>query len=73
MKTVHYNPSLIEVEFAKIIADLRDEIQKKSAFNTIVDMKINLTLDNPTLVLSLVDNDGDKHELIIRFIQRLDE
>ena len=73
MKTIHYNPSLIEVEFAKIIANLREEIQQKSAFHTIVDIEINRTRDNPTLVLKLEDKDGDKHQLIIQFIQRADE
>jgi hypothetical protein len=73
MKTIHYNPSLIEIEFAKIIADLREEIQKKSAVNTIVDIINNSTKDNPNLVLKLEDKEGDKHELIIQFIQRPDE
>ena len=73
MKTIHYNPSLLEIEFAKIIADLREEIQKKSAVNTIVDITNNSTKDNPNLVLKLEDKDGDKHELIIQFIQRPDE
>jgi hypothetical protein len=73
MKTIHYNPSLLEIEFAKIIADLREEIQKKSAVNTIVDIINNSTKDNPNLVLKLEDKDGDKHELIIQFIQRPDE
>jgi hypothetical protein len=73
MKTIHYNPSLIEIEFAKIVADLREEMQKKSAVNTIVDIVNNSTKDNPNLVLKLQDKDGDKHELIIQFIQRPDD
>ena len=73
MKTIHYNPSLIEIEFAKIIADLREEIQKKSTVNTIADIENNSTKDNPNLVFKLVDTDGDKHELIIQFIQRIDK
>ncbi|QHT71546.1 hypothetical protein GXP67_35230 [Rhodocytophaga rosea] len=73
MKTIHYNPSLIEVEFAKIIADLKEEIQKKSAFNTIEEIENNSTKDNPHLVFNLIDTDGDRHELIVQFIQRMDE
>ena len=73
MKTIHYNPSLIEIEFAKIIADLREEIQKKSAINTIEEIENNSSKDNPNLVFKLVDRDGDKHELIIQFIQRIDK
>ncbi len=73
MKTIHYNPSLIEIEFAKIIADLREEIQKKSAINTIEEIENNSSKDNPNLVFKLVDKDGDKHELIIQFIQRIDK
>ena len=73
MKTIHYNPSLIEIEFAKIIADLREEIQKKSAINTIEEIENNSSKDNPNLVFKLIDKDGDKHELIIQFIQRMDK
>jgi hypothetical protein len=73
MKTIHYNPSLIEIEFAKIVADLKEEMQKKSAVNTIVDIVNNSTKDNPNLILKLQDKDGDKHELIIQFIQRPDD
>lgn len=73
MKTVHYNPSLIEVEFAKIISDLKDEIQKHSAINTIEEIENNSTRDNPHLVFKLIDTDGDRHELIVQFIQRMDE
>lgn len=73
MKTVHYNPSLIEVEFAKIVAGLREEIQQKSAVHTITDVELNTTIDNPRVIFTLQDKDGDTHELIVQFIQRIDE
>jgi hypothetical protein len=72
MKTTHYNPSQIEVEFAKIIADLQEEIQKRSPGFTIEKIKNNSKMDNPNLIFSLLDTDGDKHELMVQFIQRAD-
>ncbi len=73
MKTTHYNPSTIEVEFAKIIADLKDTIQEKAPHYQIAGVQNNSRIDNPHLVFTLVDGDGDRHELLIQFIQRADQ
>ncbi len=72
MKTNQYNPSPIEVEFAKIIADLRETIQEKAPHYQIKEVSNNSRLDNPQVIFTLVDQDGDKHELLINFIQRAD-
>jgi hypothetical protein len=72
MKTTHYNPSTIEVEFAKIISDLKDTIQEKAPQYQILEVANNSRLDNPHLVFTLVDGDGDRHELLMQFIQRAD-
>lgn len=72
MKTSSFNPSPIELEFAQAIKDLQEEIQKKIS-SKITDIQKNLNADNPTLVFKLEDNDGDKHEVVIKFIQRLED
>jgi hypothetical protein len=73
MKTTNYNPSTIEVEFARIISDLKDTIQEKAPQYQIIQVKNNSRLDNPHLVFTLVDGDGDRHELLMQFIQRADQ
>ncbi len=72
MKTHSYNPSTIEVEFAKAIADLTKEIQEKIKSNTILNVENRSSEDNPILVFKLVDKEGDKHEMVVKFIQRMD-
>jgi len=73
MKTLFYNPSTIEVEFANVIANLKEEIQKQLSDHTIVKVDNNTKLDNPRLIFTLQDPDGDRHELMIQFIQRIDD
>lgn len=73
MKTTHYNPSPIEVTFAKVITELKDEIQKRVPDFKIAGMENNSQIDNPHLLFTLVDPDGDVHRLMIQFIQRADE
>lgn len=72
MKTTQYNPSAIEVEFAKVIAGLKDQIQEKASGYQITDVEVNSQLDNPAVLFKLVDGDGDRHELLIQLIQRAD-
>jgi hypothetical protein len=73
MKTKSYNPSTIELEFANAVKELQVEIQKKLTSNRITEVQNNSNADNPTLVFKLEDKDGDRHELVLQFIQRLDE
>lgn len=72
MKTKIYNPSTIEIEFAEILLELRDKIESKLS-NTIDNVTIDTQKDNPDLLFKLTDNDGDKHEIVVKIIQRADE
>ena len=74
MKTTAYNPSRIEVDFSNAVQDLRGLLQAelKDHYNITGIVPFN-NKDNPYLVLSLIDEDGDAHELVISFIQRPDK
>ncbi len=72
MKTQRYNPSPLEVEFAKAISELKNEIQEYLTDNTIVNIKADLEADNPQVNIELQDQEGDKHEMVIKIIQRID-
>ncbi|MGK7397714.1 MAG: hypothetical protein ACNS62_24280 [Candidatus Cyclobacteriaceae bacterium M3_2C_046] len=73
MKTENYNPSKIEVDFAKAIVDLKAELESKLQYLKIEHIKEELGADNPVLKFYLRDQDQDAHELVIRVIQRSDE
>ncbi|MDN5211538.1 hypothetical protein QQ020_05735 [Fulvivirgaceae bacterium BMA12] len=73
MKTVSYNPSSLELEFANAILTLQEEINKNINSNQIVKIEKNGEEDNPSLVFFLEDHDGDKHEVVMRVIQRVDK
>ena len=72
MKTISYNPSSIELEFADAILKLRSEINENINSNQILEIKKNDDEDNPSLVFFLEDHDGDKHEVVMKVIQRAD-
>lgn len=72
MITKVYNPSPLEVEVAEIIKDLKEEFNNRLKTNNIVEILVNEEKDNPDLLLKLKDDDGDKHEIVIRLIQRPD-
>lgn len=72
MKTVSYNPSTIEKEFAEVISKLTKEIENGLTENKIVSIENKLMADNPTLTFYLEDKDGDKHEVVVKIIQRMD-
>ncbi len=69
MKTTTYNPSPLEVDFANALHVLQEEIQKHLQGNKIVNVESNLNRDNPMVKFSMVDTDGDPHEVVIRIIQ----
>ncbi len=73
MKTVFYNPSTLEVDFTNVIANLKDQIQEQLSDYTITKVENNTQLDNPRLIFTLQDADGDSHQLMIQFIQRMDD
>lgn len=74
MKTNNYNPSVFEVNLASAIHACKDEIQKKLQENNmkIIDSSERMERDNPLLTFHLEDGDGDKHEVVIKVIQRPD-
>jgi hypothetical protein len=69
MKTSAYNPSTLEVDFANALYILQKEIEKHLQHNTITHVETQLKRDNPMVKFSLVDKDGDPHEVVVRIIQ----
>lgn len=67
-----YNPSKLEVEFADIIEELKDQIEAKLNGNKIVALDKNSNVDNPLVRITLEDKEGDKHMLILKIIQKPD-
>ncbi len=73
MKTTQYNPSQLEVNFARAIEDLQDQIEKHLPNNQIIKVENKISADNPLVKFYLLDNDGDPHELVIKVIQTPDK
>lgn len=69
MKTVSYNPSSLEVDFANALIILQSEVQKHLQGNQITNVESHIQRDNPMVKFSLVDKDGDPHEIVVRIIQ----
>lgn len=73
MKTSSYNPSPLEVDLANALLILRGDIEKHLQNNRIVNAENHLGRDNPMVKFSLVDKDGDPHEIVVRIIQLPDK
>lgn len=69
MKTSTYNPSPLEVDFANALYILQKEIQKHLLDNQVIHVESNIQRDNPMVKFSLLDKDGDPHEIVVRIIQ----
>lgn len=69
MKTVAYNPSTLEVDFANALYILQGEIQKHLQGNQVIHVESNLKRDNPMVKFNLLDKDGDPHEIVVRIVQ----
>ena len=69
MKTSTYNPSPLEVDFANALYILQNEIEKHLQGNEITNVETQLKKDNPMVRFSMVDKDGDPHEIVVRIIQ----
>jgi len=69
MKTASYNPSPLEVDFANALSFLQKELEKHLQHNQIVNVESQVKRDNPMVKFSLVDKDGDPHEIVVRIIQ----
>lgn len=72
MITKNYNPSPLEVEFTNIIDDLKEEISSRLSESEIIEVKKDVNLDNPDLIIRTKDKDGDIHEFMFRIIQKPD-
>ena len=73
MKTSNYNPSPLEVRFATILKDMKDELNHQLDGFEIYRIENNINEDNPTVQFHLADKDGDRHQIILKVIQRPDE
>jgi len=69
MKTTAYNPSPLEIEFANALKVLQKELENNLTGNQIVNVESNVKRDNPMVKFSLLDKDGDPHEIVVRIIQ----
>jgi hypothetical protein len=69
MKTSSYNPSPLEVDFANALYILQEQLETHLQGNKVVKVESNIQRDNPMIKFSLLDEDGDPHEIVIRIIQ----
>jgi hypothetical protein len=72
MITKDYNPSPLEVRFVQVLSELKDEINGKLSNFDLYKIENNTELDNPTIEFFLKDRDGDKHEIVLKVIQKPD-
>ena len=73
MITSDYNPSPLEVLMANILAEMKDEIGLRFSGHSIINAESDVDADNPTVVFHLEDHEGDRHQLVIKIIQKPDE
>ncbi len=73
MKTSEYNPSKLEVRLAEIICEIKDTINEKLDTCKIYRAEHDTSIDNPIVTLYLSDNDHDKHEIVLKIIQKPDD
>lgn len=69
MKTSAYNPSPLEIDFANALLVLQKELEKNLHDNQIIHVESQIRRDNPMVKFSLLDKDGDPHEVVVRIIQ----
>ena len=69
MKTESYNPSPLEVDFANAMFILQKQFEVHLQDNQVVNVETQINRDNPQVKFSLLDKDGDPHEVVIRIIQ----
>ena len=73
MITTYYNPSKLEVNFAKAFKDLTPQLENKlDEGEQVVDIKSVHNADNPMVIFKLKDKEGDLHEVVVQIIQRPD-
>ncbi|MDX5418177.1 MAG: hypothetical protein LPK09_03095 [Hymenobacteraceae bacterium] len=73
MRTTHYNPSKLEVNFAKAFKDLTPQLEDKlDEGEQVVNIESIHNADNPMVIFKLKDREGDMHEVVVQIIQRPD-
>ena len=73
MRTTYYNPSKLEVDFAKAFKDLTPQLEDKlDEGERVVSTKSIHDADNPMVIYKLEDKEGDLHEIVVQIIQRPD-
>ena len=73
MRTTYYNPSRLEVDFAKAIEDLAPQLETRlGEGERVVDILAEHDADNPMVTYKLKDKEGDIHEVVVQIIQRPD-
>lgn len=72
MKTKYYNPSSLEVNFAKAFQDLTPQLEDKLDSGKVINITPVHDADNPMVIYKLKDEEGDLHEVVIQIIQRPD-
>jgi hypothetical protein len=73
MITTYYNPSKLEVNFAKAFKDLTPQLEDKlDEGNQVIDIESIHDADNPMVIFKLKDKEGDMHEVVVQIIQRPD-
>lgn len=73
MKTTAYNPSPIEIEMAEAISQLSEQLTSALKNLKVTKIEKMIDQDNPSLVMNLIDEDNDPHEVVLRIIQRPDK
>jgi hypothetical protein len=61
------------VRFAKAIVHMKDQLEQELGKCKILDIENKINADNPMLLFHIQDEDGDKHDLVIKLIQRPDK
>lgn len=73
MRTTYYNPSKLEVDFAKAFKDLTPQLEDKlDEGERVISIKSVHDTDNPMVIYKLKDKEGDVHEVVVQIIQRPD-
>jgi len=73
MRTTYYNPSKLEVDFAKAFKDLAPQLENKlRQGEQVIDIESIHDVDNPLVIFKLKDKEGDLHEVVVQIIQRPD-
>ncbi|RIJ42107.1 hypothetical protein [Pontibacter oryzae] len=73
MRTRFYNPSKLEVNFAKAVKDLTPQLETKlDEGERVIGIESVHDADNPLVIFKLEDKEGDLHEVVVQIIQRPD-